>query len=80
MFEEEETLCWDHIDDANTRARWIFGIPFVILVIASVICCIFSVIGIVNAMGDVDFEAGLEAVPDTVTTEIITADITNSSL
>ena len=63
VFEEEETLCWDHIDDANSRTRWIFGVPFVILVLASVICLIFSIFGIVGAIGDVDFENGLEAVP-----------------
>ena len=66
MFDEEETLCLDHIDDANSRARLSVGVPFVILVIISVICLICSIIGIANAMGEVSFEAELEVVPGTL--------------
>ena len=53
----------DHIDEANTRTRWIFGCPFGILVLAAVICLIISIVGIVAAIGDVDFEATLDEVP-----------------
>ena len=53
----------DHIDEANTRTRWIFGCPFGILVLAAVICLIISIVGIVAAIGDVDFEATLDDVP-----------------
>ena len=53
----------DHIDEANSRTRCIFGTPFVILVIAAVVCLIISIVGIVGAIKDTDFDAFREDVP-----------------
>ena len=69
VFEEEETLCFDHVEDANSRVKWVFGIPFVLLVITAITCLIISIFGIVGAIDDVDFDnVGLEAVPDDLLT------------
>ena len=55
------------MEEANSRTRWVFGIPFVCLIITAVICTIVSILGIVSAMNDVSFDAGLEAVPADIT-------------
>ena len=66
VFNNDETLCLDHIEAANSRAKCVFGIPFVCLIILAVICTIISILGIVGAINDVDFDASLETVPDDI--------------
>jgi len=57
---DHEALCQYHVDDANTRALCVFGIPAVLLILISIGSLIVSVIGIAAAIKDVSFDPVLE--------------------
>ena len=62
MIRQQESLCKDCITTANRRAQISYGIPITILVVFSIVALIVDIAGIIDAMGQVEFEAKLEPV------------------
>ena len=53
---ESEAICNDHGEDANRRINCAFGFPALFFIILSIICLALSILGIVSAMDDVEWE------------------------
>lgn len=56
VFRERDAICFDHIEDANRRARLAYGIPALVFTVLSVVCLIVSITGIIGAINDVDWD------------------------
>ena len=58
IFKERESVCYQHVEDANRRAKFFFGIPTAILTVFAIFSLVFSIFGIIDAMNEVDWDSG----------------------
>lgn len=60
IFSEKDMLCQYHVDDANTRARCVYGVPFFIMTLISIFAFFYSIVMVAEAMESASFEPELE--------------------
>ena len=63
IFKEKEVLCVYHVDDANARARLVYGSPIAIMTIISIAAFFYSIVSLFDAMSEANFEPELEPWP-----------------
>ena len=58
IFKDREALCFGCVEDANSRAKKFVGYPTALLSLFAIFCLVYSVIGILDAMDEVDWDSG----------------------
>ena len=64
IFKDREALCFDCVEDANSRAKKFVGYPTALLSLFAIFCLVYSVFGILDAMDQVDMDSGMQVDPE----------------